>query len=308
MSGSAAPTRRSPWSRARRWCAFGVLLALLGVSVPESSRSEAQFALVKVDGAEGVDAADGVVWILALGSDARPGQPILRSRSDAIQLVGVNAKTHHAVTIGIPRDSYVDIPGYGTDKINASMVYGGPQVTAQAVEGLVGIKPDYVFTTSFPGLVQMVWSVGGVRVDVPHAMDDLVTLQPGSQQLSGVEALGFARTRHGLPGGDFDRSRDQGLLLKGGLASVLGQLDDPGFLERALGVFARQTDSNVGPIELYRLASTVLEVDPKRVRVCVLRGGTGYVGAASVVFLDLGYVGALAADVRDDATLDQVTC
>ena len=308
MSSAGGATRRGLWSRARRWCAFGVLLALLGVSVPESGRSEAQFALVKVEGAEGVDADDEVVWILALGSDARPGQPVLRSRSDAIQLVGVNAETHHAVTIGIPRDSYVDIPGYGTDKINASMVYGGPQVTAQAVEGLVGIQPDYVFTTSFPGLIQMVWAVGGVEVRVPYAMDDLVSLQPGVQELSGEEALGFARTRHGLPGGDFDRSRDQGLLLKGGLATLLAQADEAGFLERSLGVFARQTDSNVGPVELYRLASTVLEVDPEKVRVCVLRGGTGYAGAASVVFPDLSFASSLAADVRDDATLDEVAC
>ena len=63
--------------------------------VPDAGQPEARFGLVKVDGVHGVDAADDVTWILALGSDARPGQPVLGSRSDAIQLVGINAKTGH---------------------------------------------------------------------------------------------------------------------------------------------------------------------------------------------------------------------
>jgi len=67
---------------------------------------------------------------------------VLRSRSDAIQLVGVDATTHRAVTIDIPRDSYVSIPGHGSDKINAAMVFGGPELTARAVTELTGIQPD----------------------------------------------------------------------------------------------------------------------------------------------------------------------
>jgi LCP family protein required for cell wall assembly len=284
---------------------FALLLGLLAMSVPEDVRPPAEFALVKVQGADGIDAADGVVWILALGSDARPGQPVLRSRSDAIQLVGINAGTHAGVTIGIPRDSYVDIPGHGQDKINAAMVYGGPQATAQAVEGLMGIRPDYVMVTSFPGLTKMVSGIHGIEAKVTYPMSDLgYRFSPGMHTFGGREALAFSRIRHGLPRGDFDRSMDQGQLLKGGLSTVLGKLDRPGFLERALGFMARYTDTNVGPVELYRLARTVTEVNPKNVRVCVLTGGTGYAGTASVVFPDLGSARALAADARNDARVD----
>ncbi len=306
MTSSGAAQANRWLRRARRWATFGVLLALLGMSVPEDTRTQADYALIKVEGADGVDNSDPVVWMLALGSDARPGQPVLRSRSDAVQLVGINARTHAGVTIGIPRDSYVDIPGYGRDKINAAMVYGGPQATAQAVAGLTGITPDYVFVTSFRGLIRLVGGINGVKAKVTYPMDDLgVTLRPGTQELTGVEALAFARIRYGLPRGDFDRSMDQGQLLKGGLATVLEKTSRPGFFERALSLMAQNTDTDLGPVELYRLASTVLEVDPGKVRVCVLTGGTGSAGGASVVFPDLGQVQALAADVRSDATVDR---
>jgi polyisoprenyl-teichoic acid--peptidoglycan teichoic acid transferase len=289
----------------RRLVVFAALLALLGVTVPDATSAPTQLSLLKLDGARGLDATDHVVWLLGLGSDARPGQPFLGSRSDAIQLVGINTVTHHAVTIGVPRDSYVDIPGHGRNKINAAMVYGGPQLAARAVADLTGITPDYVLVTDFPGLIRMVGGIHGIRAKVTYNMDDQdQVFHPGQHTFTGVEALAFARIRHGLPGGDFDRSMDQGQLLKGGLGTVLGKLDRRGFFERALGLFARYTDTNMNPVQLYQLARTVLQADPNLVRVCVLHGGTGYVGAQSVVFPDLAATRSLVRDVRHDATLD----
>jgi LCP family protein required for cell wall assembly len=285
---------------------FGVLLAMLGVSVPDSGHPEARFALIKLDQVEGLDATDNVVWVLALGSDARPGEPVLGSRSDAIQLVGVNTKTHHGVTIGVPRDSWVEIPGVGMSKINAAMYYGGARGMADAVANLVGIEPDYVFVTSFKGLIRMVSGIHGVRAKVTYEMDDQgVVFHPGMHRFTGVEALKFARIRHGIPGGDFDRSMDQGQLLKGGLATIKGKLGRPGFFERALGLVARYTDTNVNPVDMYRLGRDILEVNATKVQTCVLEGGTGIAGdGQSVVFPDLGSTQSLAVDVRHDATVD----
>ena len=298
---------RSRWlfRRFRRLAVFGLLLALLGVTVPDSGHEPARFTLLKLDEVHGTDAADHVIWILALGSDARPGQSFLGSRSDAIQLVGINARTHRAVTIGVPRDSYVDIPGHGRNKINSAMVFGGPQATAQAVANLVGIKPDYVFVTSFKGMVHMVGGINGINVKVTWFMNDQGhVFHPGRTELSGVEALAFSRVRHGLPRGDFDRSYDQGQVLKGGLGTIKVKMERRGFLERALERFARWTDTNIGPVELYRLAHTVLQVNPRLVRTCVLNGGVGYAGSASVVFPDIAAAGALGRDVRHDARVN----
>ena len=68
----------------------------------------------------------------------------------------MNTKTGAAAAIGVPRDSWVDIPGHGHDKINASLYYGGPKLLGQTVGNLVGIQPDYVFVTRFPYFIAMV--------------------------------------------------------------------------------------------------------------------------------------------------------
>jgi anionic cell wall polymer biosynthesis LytR-Cps2A-Psr (LCP) family protein len=124
-------------------------------------------------------------------------------------------------------------------------------------------------------------------------------------KFTGVEALKFARIRHGIPGGDFDRSMDQGQLLKGGLATMKAKLGRPGFFERALGLLARYTDTNVNPVDMYRLGRDVLEVNATKVQTCVLEGGTGTAGdGQSVVFPSISATQALAADVRHDATVN----
>jgi len=79
--------------RLRRWVTLITSLAVLAVVVPDSGRQQFSASLVAVEGASGLDSGDRVVWILALGSDARPGDSVLRSRADAIQLVGFNART-----------------------------------------------------------------------------------------------------------------------------------------------------------------------------------------------------------------------
>ncbi len=290
--------------RAFRLLVFAALLALLAVVVPDGGRPAPGFALLKVETTHDVDAGGSVIWFLALGSDARAGQSILGSRSDAIQLVGVNTENGHAVTIGVPRDSWVDIPGVGSDKINAAMVYGGPQLAAQAVANLVGITPDYVFVTSFRGVIAMAHAIGGITVRVRWDVTTPVAhYSPGRQHLNGLEVLDFARVRHGLPGGDFDRSLDQSSVLRGGLRQLIDRVQRQGKYEAAIYSFVRNVDTDLSVGEVYRLGRAVLQIDPDEVRQCVIPGGLGFEGSASVVFPDGGAARALAARVRSDATL-----
>ena len=292
------------WRRLRRLSVLALVLATVGVTVPDSAPPRFDASLVRVDSASGLDADTGVVWILALGSDARPGEPVLLSRADSIHLVGINTRTGNATIIGIPRDSYVDIPGYGRDKINAAMTYGGPQLQAEAVAGMVGITPDYVFTTSFEGFSRMTAGLGGVNVYSPDSFSlPEVSFQRGRNQVSGRVALAFVRERKSLPGGDFDRSRNQGQFLIDGLRKV-AQVTADGGIERVLWSFAKHTDIDTGPVELYRLARAVLEIAPAKIDNCVITGSFGFVGAASVVFPNLAQAQSLAADAGRDATLE----
>src|SRR5437764_13795470 len=92
-----------------------------------------------------------------------------RSRGDALQLVTINTQTHAASISGVPRDSWVDIPGHGNDKINSSLYYGGPQLLGETVDTLIGVQPKYVFVTRFHYFLAMVNSIGGVDVRNPYA-------------------------------------------------------------------------------------------------------------------------------------------
>jgi len=286
------------------------VLGVLGLIVPGPTSIPAAF-LVKVHTAEAVAHPDhprDVVWVLALGSDARPGEDPLRSRADAIQLVGVDLSSGRGAVIGIPRDSWVAIPGVGHDRVNAGLTHGGPQLMAQTVSALVGIRPDYVVTTTFGGIKGLVRTLGGVTVHSRmNVIDDNMPgrVHPGRNRLDDANALFFARARHLLPGGDFDRSANQQELLRGLLRGVRARADEPGFMERAVLTALSRLRTDVGPAELYRLAHAATQVDPERVRGCVVHGSYGMVGAASIVFPDLAQARRLGADAKDDARFDR---
>lgn len=305
MTGTAV---RDRLRHGRRVVVLGLVLALTALVVPDSTVRDAHVSLVKVQGARGIDPERDVVWVLFLGSDARPGQAMTRSRADAIQLTGVNLRTGAATVIGVPRDSYVTVPGRGRDKINAALYFGGPQLMARAVTGLVGIRPDYVMTTDFWGFRQMINTIGGVTVRSDFSFPDPIMprgYRRGPNELNGFQALIFTRIRKYLPRGDFDRSANQQDMLRGVLAQVRSRQDRPGFMERGVLAAVRHMSTGVRPAELYRLAQAATEVDPRRLRGCVISGGVGYAGSASVVFPNVAQARRIAADVRRDATLDR---
>jgi LCP family protein required for cell wall assembly len=291
----------------RRTVVLAVLLALAAVLMPPASARNSETTLVRVRSARAVDHPSTVVWVLCLGSDARPGQSLVGERADAIQLVGLNLRTGRGTMIGIPRDSYVEIPGHGHDKINASMTYGGPQLMADSVGRLVGVRPDYVFTTGFLGFRAMVRAIDGVTVDSRFAFSDPVRPQGytvGRNRLNPFQALIFGRVRHPLPRGDFDRSGNQQELLRSILRKVRAHRSTPGYVERGVLAAIRNMDTDLRPGELFRLAQAVIGVRPGGLRGCVVSGPTGYAGAASVVYPDVAQARRIGDDARKDGTLD----
>ncbi len=294
--------------RARRLVVLGVVLALTALVMPTATVRQAPVTLVRGQVATGVDHRRDVVWILFLGSDARPGQRITASRADAIQLTGINLRTGDATMIGIPRDSYVAIPGRGRDKINAALYFGGPKLMGRAVGNLVGIQPDYVFTAGFDGFRQMVNSIGGVTVRSRFAFSDPVRprgYRVGPNKLNGFQAMIFARIRKSFPRGDFDRSANQQDLMRGILAQVRGGMDRPGFMERGVLSVVRNMNTDLAPSELYRLAQASTRVELKKLKGCVVLGGIGNVSGASVVLPDVARARRYGADARNDARLDR---
>lgn len=305
MAVKTLPTRRIV--RSVRLGVLALVLAAVAFAVPNSSVQPTDVELVRIKRADGVSVGPDVIWILAVGSDARPGDDMLHSRGDALQLVGINTKTDSATAIGVPRDSWVAIPGHGMQKINTGLYFGGPKGMASAMANLTGIKADYVMVTRFPFFEDMIDDIGGIEVRNPRAFRDPYLkdngFKSGRIHLGGYDAMAFSRIRKSLPGGDFDRSANQQRTLRGIHARIRSQADRPGFIESGVMTVLRHMATNVGPAELYELAQAVAQVDPAKITTCVISGRVGYVGVQSVVFPNVAQARRLGNAARRDATL-----
>ena len=159
----------------------------------------------------------GTNWLL-VGSDSRTGlseKDVERLgtggdlgtvRTDTIMLMHLPLRGKPTL-VSIPRDSYVPVPGYGYDKINAAFSIGGPQLLVETVEQNTGLHVDRYAEIGMGGLAGVVDAAGGVEICVAEPIDDPlanINLQPGCQQMDGPTALGYVRTR-ATAQGDLDR-------------------------------------------------------------------------------------------------------
>jgi LCP family protein required for cell wall assembly len=170
--------------------------------------------------------SSGTNWLIT-GADSRQGL----SRTEIDQMhVGFDMGTLNSdsvmllhmgsgkpILISIPRDSYVDIPGHGYNKLNAALGEGGPALLIQTVESVTGLQINHYMGIGFGGLVSVVNSVGGVKMCLPSSVQDSysgVNLKAGCQNLNGDQALAFVRDRHSFATGDLQRIQDQRAFLK----------------------------------------------------------------------------------------------
>lgn len=287
---------------------LGALAAVLGVAgllaVANGPVADgAAVAIHRVDEGHFLAVPGQPLFFLALGTDGRPG--LVGTRSDAIHVVGVNPAAGAGTILNIPRDTYIPIRGAGRDKVNAAYQLGGPKLMADTVQDLTGIPISFVISTDFEGLKAMTDDLGGLPVQVPFRMADRNSgafFEPGPSQFGGAQVLAFARNRH-IPGGDFRRTENQGLLVLSALAKLRAEDTSPSAVLRYMAVLGRHVSLHgVGWLDLYRLGRLGLSIDPARMRNVTLPGSTGSAGAASVVFAGPG-AASLFADMADDAVL-----
>jgi polyisoprenyl-teichoic acid--peptidoglycan teichoic acid transferase len=277
--------------------ASGFALWLNGVRLPYASGA-VWFSVTKNASADYTPAPGKPVFLLAVGNDGRPGDT--STRGDAIHLIAVNPALHRATILDFPRDTGLQIPGHGLDKVNASHVYGGAALEAQTLGNAVGVSVPYAIDVGFGGFVDMINDMGGLQVNVPEAMNDgnsAAHFPAGPMKMSGATALAFARNRHQFPTGDLKRSENQGYLILQALAQLRAQNTGPVGTLTALTHLGRHTQlSGVSLDDLYDLGRLGLSIDPASVRNVVVP-----VVAGSSTRLNLG-AGApsLFADFRDD--------
>jgi LCP family protein required for cell wall assembly len=258
--------------------------------------------------------------ILVMGTDRRSDEPTTGTgatarewvpgaqRTDTIMILHVDGDRDGASLISIPRDSWVDVPGYGYQKVNAAFSLAGPSLAVRTVENLTGIRIDHLAVVDWSGFRALIDVVGGVTVTVPRTIEDPhfdTVWTEGRRTLNGEQALLYSRQRYGLPRGDLDRVRRQQAVVRGLVRSSVATL------------------RSAQPFEIYDLLDTLTEnisVDSGwsfgelRSLVLDLRGlrpgamdfltvpvrGLGREGDQSVVYLDRAGNQTLWKAVRDD--------
>jgi polyisoprenyl-teichoic acid--peptidoglycan teichoic acid transferase len=275
-------------------CALAVTAAALGPRRTPAAQAAPAVVVQRAHAGQATPGIKGRLVLLAVGSDSGApkfgrGGTAEGGRADSLHLVVLDTSKRRGIVIGFPRDSYVPIPGHGTNKINAAMSLGGPPLLIQTLERLTGIHIDYYALTSFDGLTDMVNKVGGVYVGIDMNINDHFSgahFTKGRHHLQGGQALSYARARKTLPGGDLDRSRHQGQILLGGLATYQRQVAaDPTRVMTWLAVMRQEVKTNLPFTELFHLALAAISVPPSRLHNTVTPGAAGSAGAASVVRL-----------------------
>jgi polyisoprenyl-teichoic acid--peptidoglycan teichoic acid transferase len=144
--------------------------------------------------------------LMILGSDRRPKNnsegALGGSRSDTIMLVRLDPGKKATAILSLPRDLKVEIPGHGTDKINAAYELGGPALTLETVKAVTKLPINHVVNVHFNGFWRAVNAVGCVYADIDRryyndsAEYSYINVQPGYQRLCGTKALQYVRFRH----------------------------------------------------------------------------------------------------------------
>ncbi|NJM09040.1 LCP family protein [Candidatus Gracilibacteria bacterium] len=217
-------------------------------------------------------------------------------RSDTLIVVHVDPLANWAAMLSIPRDSMVEVPTLGVQKINTAFGYGyanagalygedttpdagGGALAAETVEGFLGVPIDYIVQVDFRGFERVVDTLGGITVDVRQPLLDpayptedfgveRIYIPAGLQQMDGATALRYARSRHSTS--DFDRSRRQQQVLR----AILQEVRERGVLQQAslLPGLARDFEQSVAttlPINdldtLRGLADLASRLDTERI-------------------------------------------
>ena len=167
----------------------------------------------------------GRINILLLGGDSRGLRPNEIPRTDTMMILSIDTVTKKAHLLSLLRDTYVKIPGHGSNRINTAVVYGGPNLAMKTVSELTGLNIQYYVYTDFQGFIHLIDEIGGIEFEVEKDMyyssavdgpEYDIDLKAGLQVLGGKEALQYVRFR-------FDaRSDYSSLLLREGSFNDIG--------------------------------------------------------------------------------------
>ena len=279
---TAQPSRkRRRMSRGQRWVIRLLLLAVILAFLAVAAVFLTDFRMGDAGTLSALSPGSGTYLIV--GSDTRENLPddlegnfgdFAGARADVIMLMQVVDGSRQLLSI--PRDLKVDIPGNGTNKVNAAYAFGGPDLLVESVSQATGIPINHYMEVDFGGFAGIVDALGGIQLDFPFPARDLKSgLQvdeAGLQTVDGATALAYARSRSyeelhdgewvAADGGDIARTgRQRQVLLE-----IMGKASSPSGLIRSPAVLTEVTgnltvDSTVSPARLVRTAWSMRSAD-----------------------------------------------
>mgnify|MGYP000179988963 CR=1 FL=1 len=224
----------SPSRGKRRWLKYTsavlavILITLCGYTWHLWNKASDQ--LRRIDALSSMADTPGETWLI-VGSDSRSDGAIADTttagqRADSVMVLH-KAENGQTSLTSLPRDTYVNIPGYGEDKINASYAYGGAKLLVKTVEGLTKMKVNHYVEVGMGGVKNVVDAVGGVEACLDYDVDDhdsgLIwnTAQGKCQQVNGEKALAFSRMRKSDPTGDIGRGLRQRAIISAAVKKAM---------------------------------------------------------------------------------------
>jgi LCP family protein required for cell wall assembly len=257
----------------------------------------------------GVDVRSGLTrhqeLALHVGSD-------VSTNSDTLMLIHVSADRSHVTVVSMPRDSWVNIPGHGMNKINAAYGLGGPKLVVQTVEHNTGLTVNDFIQVNFLGFVKVIDALGGVNICLPFAVDDPYSglhLSAGTHHVSGITALEYARDRHSFATSDLARIQNQQRLLSSMLSEAIssGTLANPVRLSRFLQATLAAVKVDQG-LNVSALADQLKGISPRNVRfITVPLSNDNYLTSTgeSAVLWDNSKANALFEALHNDQPVGQ---
>lgn len=249
------------------------------------------------------DEKDIVINTLLLGVD--------ESRSDTIIVARYNKETHKVAMISIPRDTRVDIPGYGYEKLNAAVgKKEGTALAMKAVGNFLGIPIHNYVKVDFKGVEKIVDIMGGIKIDVPMQMDyedpaqDLyIHIPKGVQTLNGENALKFLRYRHGYADQDLGRIKAQQEFAK----IFMKKLTSPAMILKAPSLITAMLENTKTNLEQDEIAQYVLNIgniDVDSIKMYTVPGEGNYVKNVAYFIHDQKKLDAVLAEMNKELGAD----
>jgi len=238
------------------------------------------------DQMDNVVALEGLHTYLLVGCDEREGYEV--GRSDTMMLAFLNGDTNEISLLSIPRDCYVQLPGYSTKtKINHSYSYGGINLTKSTIEHMLGIEIDDYLEIDFDGFVELVDALGGVEINVDQRMinyDEGINLNPGLQTLDGKQALGYCRFRIGQDGtssiSDIKRAEHQQNFIVA-LKDKLMSLSTVWKIPKMVNLANKYISTSVSTMEALSLGTTLLGMDMSNIKTYTIPTSSMWINSVS---------------------------